>query len=116
MAVSAGREYRSTDSIYPVDRFIYNAKLIAKALLILEKMWKSSCESDLAAYMILIRSLCNAQKADIALEFYKEMVHKEMGLDMSLYELLLTCLAGCGDIIGVQLVVDDMIRHSHIAE
>ena len=64
--------------------------------------------------MILIRSLCNAQKADIALEFYKEMVHKEIGLDMSLYELLLICLAGCGDIVGVQLVADDMIRRSQI--
>ncbi|KAL6342931.1 hypothetical protein AAG906_016951 [Vitis piasezkii] len=73
-------------------------------------MWKSGCEPDVATYMILIRSLCNAQKADIALEFYKEMVHKEMGLDMSLYELLLICLAGCGDIVGVQLVANDMIR------
>ncbi|KAL6336189.1 hypothetical protein AAG906_011071 [Vitis piasezkii] len=92
------------------------AKLIGKALLILEKMWKSGCEPDVAAYMILIRSLCNAQKADIALEFYKEMVHKDMGLDMSLYELLLICLAGCGDIVGVQLVADDMIRSSQIPE
>ena len=39
-----------------------------------------------------------------------------MGLDMSLYELLLTCLAGSGDIAGVQLVADDMIRRSQIPE
>ena len=77
-------------------------------------MWKSGCEPDVATYMILICSLRNAQKADIALEFYKEMVHKEIGLDMSLYELLLICLAGCGDIVGVQLVADDMIRRSQI--
>ena len=66
--------------------------------------------------MILIRSLCNAQKVDITLEFYKKMVYKEMGLDMSLYEMLLTCLGGCGDIVGVQLVADDMIKRSQIVE
>ncbi|KAJ9685257.1 hypothetical protein PVL29_017331 [Vitis rotundifolia] len=109
MIVSTGREYG-------LIVHYGKAKLIGKALLIIEKMWKSSCELDVAAYMILIRSLYNAQKTDIGLEFYKEMVHKEMRLDMSLYELLLTCLAGCGDIAGVQLVADDMIRRSQILE
>ncbi|KAJ9673096.1 hypothetical protein PVL29_026396 [Vitis rotundifolia] len=100
MAVSTGREHGST--CQPLQN---NAKLIGNDLLILEKKWKSSCEPNVAAYMILIRSLCNAQKADIALEFYKKM-----------YELLLTCLAGYGDIVGVQLVANDMIRHSQIHE
>lgn len=92
------------------------AKLIGKALMILEKMRKSGFEPDGVTYMNLMRSLCNAQKADIALEFYKEMVHKEMRLNMSLYKQLLTCLAISGDIAGVRLVADDMIRGSQLPE
>lgn len=92
------------------------AKLIGKALLILEKMRKCGCEPDAVACKILIRSLCNAQKTDVALEFYKEMVHNEMQLDMSLYKLLLTCLARSGDIAGFQLVADGMIKGSQIPE
>ncbi|KAA8516832.1 hypothetical protein F0562_017350 [Nyssa sinensis] len=92
------------------------ANLIGKALLIFEKMRKSGFEPDEAAYKLMVRLLCIARKAEIAMEFYKEMVHKHMGLDMNLYKLLLNSLVVSGDIASVHLVADDMIQISQIPE
>lgn len=92
------------------------AKLIGKALLIFEKMKKLGIEPDAVVYKLMLRLLCFAGKADIAMEFYKEMVNKEMGVDVNLYRLLFTCLAKCGDINLVHLVADDMIKISQIPE
>uniref|UniRef100_A0A2N9H617 Pentacotripeptide-repeat region of PRORP domain-containing protein n=1 Tax=Fagus sylvatica TaxID=28930 RepID=A0A2N9H617_FAGSY len=87
-----------------------NAKLISKALLVFNNMRKCGCEPDSHVYMKMIRALCAAGKDDIAMEFYKEMVQKEMGIDMSLYKMLMNCLARSGDIAAVHSVADDMMR------
>ena len=50
------------------------------------------------------------------MEFYKEMAQKNIGLDMNLYKMLLSCVARSGDAAGVCLVVDDMIKVSQIPE
>uniref|UniRef100_A0A2N9HKL7 Pentacotripeptide-repeat region of PRORP domain-containing protein n=1 Tax=Fagus sylvatica TaxID=28930 RepID=A0A2N9HKL7_FAGSY len=78
-----------------------NAKLISKALLVFNNMRKCGCEPDSHVYMKMIRALCAAGKDDIAMEFYKEMVQKEMGIDMSLYKMLMNCVARSGDIAAV---------------
>ncbi|KAJ8446849.1 hypothetical protein Cgig2_016159 [Carnegiea gigantea] len=49
-------------------------------------------------------------KAEIALEFYKEMVRNDMVPNIKVYTLLLNCLADYGDIDGVYLVTDNMIQ------
>uniref|UniRef100_A0A2N9GLK7 Pentacotripeptide-repeat region of PRORP domain-containing protein n=1 Tax=Fagus sylvatica TaxID=28930 RepID=A0A2N9GLK7_FAGSY len=87
-----------------------NAKLISKALLVFNNMRKCGCEPDSHVYMKMIRALCAAGKDDIAMEFYKEMVQKEMGIDMSLYKVLMNCVARSGDIAAVHSVADDMMR------
>ena len=87
-----------------------NAKLISKALLVFNNMRKCGCEPDSHVYMKMICALCAAGKDDIAMEFYKEMVQKEMGIDMSLYKMLMNCLARSGDIAAVHSVADDMMR------
>uniref|UniRef100_A0A2N9FZR3 Pentacotripeptide-repeat region of PRORP domain-containing protein n=1 Tax=Fagus sylvatica TaxID=28930 RepID=A0A2N9FZR3_FAGSY len=87
-----------------------NAKLISKALLVFNNMRKCGCEPDSHVYMKMIRALCAAGKDDIAMEFYKEMVQKEMGIDMSLYKMLMNCVARSGDIAAVHSVADDMMR------
>ena len=73
-------------------------------------MRKCGCEPDSHVYMKMIRALCAAGKDDIAMEFYKEMVQKEMGIDMSLYKMLMNCVARSGDIAAVHSVADDMMR------
>ncbi|XP_074321227.1 putative pentatricopeptide repeat-containing protein At5g06400, mitochondrial [Silene latifolia] len=92
------------------------AKMVGKALSLFEKMRKSGIELDVEAYRILIQILCQFRKGEIALEFYKEMVQKGFELHSWLYPQLLKCLADCGDVDGVYLVVDDMISVSHIPE
>lgn len=91
-------------------------KLVGKALLIFEKMRRSGFEPDSEAYRLMIQLLCQSRKGEIALEFYKEMVQKDLGVDIKLYRLLLNFLAGCGDVNGVYLVANDMIKLSHIPE
>lgn len=92
------------------------AKLIGKALLVFEKMRKCGFEPDAVAYKVLVRSLCNAGKGDIALEFYKEMAQKEMVLDLSLYKIVMNCAAKLGDVDAVLSIADDMVRISQIPE
>lgn len=92
------------------------AKLIGKALLVFEKMKKCGCEPDAVAYKVLVRSLCDAGKGDIVLEFYKEMAQKEMVLELSLYKMVMNCAAKLGDVDAVLSIADDMIRISQIPE
>lgn len=90
------------------------AKLVGQALLAFEEMKKTGLEPDLAAYRVMIRSLCLAKRAEIAVELYKEVISKDMTLDLNLHKLLLNCLAGSGDIVSVHLVADNMIKFSQI--
>ncbi|PON42074.1 Tetratricopeptide-like helical domain containing protein [Parasponia andersonii] len=92
------------------------AKLIGKALLVYDKMIKSGMEPDGMVYKMMIQSLCSAGKAEIAMEFYKEMAQKDIGLNLSLYKMLLSCVARSGDAAGVHLVADDMIKVSEIPD
>ncbi|GFZ09259.1 pentatricopeptide repeat (PPR) superfamily protein [Actinidia rufa] len=92
------------------------AKLIGKALLIFEKMRKSGVEPDVVVNKQMLCLLCRAGKADIAMEFYKEMVHKDIGMNLTLYKLLLKCLVQSGDIAATYLVLEDMIKISEIRE
>ncbi|XP_031279869.1 putative pentatricopeptide repeat-containing protein At5g06400, mitochondrial [Pistacia vera] len=92
------------------------AKLIGKALLVFDNMKKCGFEPDVSAYKIMIRSLCNAGKGDIALEFYKEVAQKEMLLDLNLYKMVMNCAARLGDVDVVHSVANDMIKISQIPE
>ncbi|XWS66584.1 hypothetical protein CRYUN_Cryun05aG0212200 [Craigia yunnanensis] len=92
------------------------SKLIGKALEVFENMKKYGCEPDEVAYRMMIRALCNAQKGDIAIEFYKEMVEKEMSLDLNLCKMLLNIVANSGENAAVHLVADNMMRVSQVPE
>ncbi|PIN05261.1 hypothetical protein CDL12_22201 [Handroanthus impetiginosus] len=92
------------------------AKMIGKALFVFDEMKKAGFEPDAIAYRIMLDSLCNARKADLALEFYKDMVHNEVNLDLGLYKRLLKCFALYGDVSSVRLVGENMIKFSEISE
>ncbi|XVE96248.1 hypothetical protein REPUB_Repub02eG0205100 [Reevesia pubescens] len=92
------------------------SKLIGKALEVFENMKKYGCEPDEIAYKVMVHALCNAEKGDIAIEFFKEMVEKEMSLDLNLYKMLLICVAKSEDNAAVHLVADKMMRVSQIPE
>lgn len=92
------------------------AKLIGKALLVFDNMKKCGCEPDAAAYKMMIRSLCNAGKRDIALEFYKEAAQKNIMLDLNLYKMVMNSAAKLGDVDVVHSVADDMLKNSQIPE
>ncbi|XP_004303385.1 PREDICTED: putative pentatricopeptide repeat-containing protein At5g06400, mitochondrial [Fragaria vesca subsp. vesca] len=93
------------------------AKLVGRALLVYEKMKKFGFEPDAVVFRIMITALCAAGKADVAMEFYKEMVQKDIGLDIKMYKLLLNSIARYEDTAAaVGLVSDNMIRVSQIPE
>lgn len=92
------------------------AKLIGKALLVFENMRRSGVEPDAIACRIMLHSLCDAGRSDLALEFYKDMAHKEMKLDVALHKKLLKCFAMSGDVTAVYLVGENMIKLSEIPE
>ncbi|XP_020535676.1 putative pentatricopeptide repeat-containing protein At5g06400, mitochondrial isoform X2 [Jatropha curcas] len=91
-------------------------KLIGKALLFFEKMKKSGFEPDEKIYKIMVHLLCEGGKGEIALELYKEMIQRDMKLDLSSYKVLLNSMAKLGDVGAVNLIADDMIRVSQISE
>ncbi|KAF7804213.1 putative pentatricopeptide repeat-containing protein [Senna tora] len=92
------------------------SRRISKALLAFENMKKSGCEPDAIAYKAIISSLCIAGKGEIALEFYKDMVQKDMVLDIRVYKMLINCMARSGDIAAVRSVGNDMIKFSLLPE
>lgn len=87
-----------------------NSKLISKALLVFNNMRKCGCEPDVQVYKKMMRALCAAGKDDIAIEFYKEMVKKEMVIDMNLYKMIMNCFARLGDMGAIHSVAEDMMR------
>ncbi|RYR71483.1 hypothetical protein Ahy_A02g005741 isoform A [Arachis hypogaea] len=87
-------------------------KQISKLLLAFENMKKFGCEPDEVAYRAMIRSLCSCGKGDIAMEFYKDMVQKDMVLDLRLYKLLMNSMARVGDVAAVHFLGNDM---THLA-
>ncbi|KAG6438219.1 hypothetical protein SASPL_103156 [Salvia splendens] len=56
------------------------------------------------------RAVCNARKADIALEFYEDMVRNEVKLDVDLCIQLMKCFALCGNIDAARSVGENMIK------
>lgn len=92
------------------------AKSVVKALLVFDKMRKSGFEPDVKAYRTMVRLLLDAGKGDIAFEFYKEMVGKEMVLDYNLYRMVLNYVAGLGNIDDIHFVISNMITIGKIPE
>ncbi|CAM8925179.1 unnamed protein product [Rhodiola kirilowii] len=88
----------------------------AKALSTFEEMKRAGCEPDVFSYRTTIHVLCASQKFEIAKEFYKEMTEKGFEMEMSTYRLLMNGLAESGDVAGVHMVADDMVRISQIAK
>ncbi|CAM8922727.1 unnamed protein product [Rhodiola kirilowii] len=91
-------------------------KAFAKALSTFEEMKRAGCEPDVFSYRTMIHVLCASQKFEIAKEFYKEMTEKGFEMEMSTYRLLMNGLAESGDVAGVHMVADDMVRISQIAK
>ncbi|KAL5999270.1 hypothetical protein ACLOJK_040720 [Asimina triloba] len=91
-------------------------KMIGSALSAFEEMRKSGCEPDEAAYRSIINALCNVEKAELAMEFYKEMVLKNINIDMKLYGILMCCLSVAGDKKSIRKIGDDMMKISEIPE
>ncbi|KAK8633147.1 hypothetical protein V6N13_014001 [Hibiscus sabdariffa] len=81
------------------------SKLIGTALEVFENMKKYGFEPDTVTYTMMVRALCNAEKGDLALEFYKEMVEREMNLDSNSFEMPLNCVVKSGVNDAVHLVV-----------
>ncbi|XP_077225881.1 pentatricopeptide repeat (PPR) superfamily protein [Tasmannia lanceolata] len=92
------------------------SKLIGEALVVFDKMRQSGFEPDEAAYKSMVHALCNVGKSELAMEFYKEMVSKNFGIDMKLYKMLMSCLLRSGDVESVRMVGDDMMRIVGIPE
>ncbi|XP_028801369.1 putative pentatricopeptide repeat-containing protein At5g06400, mitochondrial [Neltuma alba] len=92
------------------------ANRISEALLAFKNMKKSGCEPDATAYKAIISSLCTAGKGELALEFYKDTVDKDLVLDIGVYKMLMNCMARLGDIMAVRLVGNDMTRLSLLSE
>ncbi|KAJ1426677.1 Tetratricopeptide-like helical domain superfamily [Sesbania bispinosa] len=80
------------------------AKKISEALSAFEIMNRCGCLPDEVSYRAVIHSLCSAWKGDIAMEFYKDMIQKDMVLDVRLYKLLMNYMAKSGDVAAVSLL------------
>ncbi|KAL2326629.1 hypothetical protein Fmac_025687 [Flemingia macrophylla] len=91
-------------------------KKIGEALLAFENMKRCGCEPDAVTYGAVIRSLCGSGKGDIAMEFYSEMIKKDMVLDVRLYKLIMNCMARSGDVAAVNVLGNNMIRLSAMPE
>ncbi|KAL0324854.1 UNVERIFIED_CONTAM: putative pentatricopeptide repeat-containing protein, mitochondrial [Sesamum radiatum] len=89
------------------------AKLIGKALLMFEEMKTAGVRPDAIAYREMLRVLCNAGKADLALEFYKDMVHNEnknIILDTGIFETLVKGLCSRDRIADAMEILEIMKR------
>ncbi|KAF9603288.1 hypothetical protein IFM89_034637 [Coptis chinensis] len=71
---------------------------------------------DGTLYEVIVYALCNAGKGDIVMKFYKEMVCKNIEVDMNLYNVLMNCLSRSGNILDVRLVGEDMINVSQVPQ
>ncbi|KAF9615179.1 hypothetical protein IFM89_022279 [Coptis chinensis] len=91
-------------------------KLIGKTLMLFERMRKCGCEPDGTLYEVIVYALCNAGKGDIAMEVYKEIVCKNIEVDMNLYKVLMNCLSRSGNILDVRLVGEDMMNVSQVPQ
>ncbi|XP_020591746.1 putative pentatricopeptide repeat-containing protein At5g06400, mitochondrial [Phalaenopsis equestris] len=93
-----------------------NAKKIGKALWTFEEMRKSGCKIDNSVYEAILRGLFSTRKAELAFEFYKEMVLKKLKVDIKIYAMLMDCLSIAGDIGNVRLVAEDMMKIAELPE
>ncbi|KAL6906129.1 hypothetical protein ACP4OV_003730 [Aristida adscensionis] len=87
------------------------AKQIGKMLSAFEALRKSGSVSiDSRAYRTILHALCNAEKPELALEFYKDMP-KNMEVGSDILRLLMRCLATSDNTAeAVYFVRDDMIK------
>jgi len=88
-----------------------NAGHIGKMLSTFEAMRKSgSIEIDSKVYRKVLHALCNAQKPELALEFYKDMP-RNMEVGTGTLRLLMCCLATSNNAAdAVCSIRDDMIK------
>ncbi|XP_073006272.1 putative pentatricopeptide repeat-containing protein At5g06400, mitochondrial [Typha latifolia] len=89
---------------------------VGKTLRTFDLMKKSGCELDSRVYKTILRALCNARKSELAMEFYKEMVSKNMPVDVHQYQMLMSCLVRSDDTESIRLVRDDMIEIAMVSE
>lgn len=89
---------------------------VGKALSTFQCMKKSACEPDYLVYKEILFVLCNAEKPELAMEFYKEMVSKNMALNLGLFQMLLNCLVGLDNQECIRAVRDDMTKSVDISE
>ncbi|KAK7268127.1 hypothetical protein RIF29_20814 [Crotalaria pallida] len=91
-------------------------KKISEVLVAFENMKRCGFEPDAVSYREIIRALCTSGKGDIAMEFYKDMVGKDMVLNVKVYKMLMNCVARSGDVAAVSLLGNDMVRLSLLPE
>jgi pentatricopeptide repeat protein len=89
---------------------------VGKALRTFQSMKKLGCDPDYLVYKEILCALCNAEKPELAIEFYKEMLSKNMTLNLRLFQMLLTCLVGLDNKEYVQAVRDDMTKAMDFSE
>lgn len=93
------------------------ARKISKALSAFEEMKQLGCELDGWVYDAVLRALVAAGKTELAMEYYKEMVSRNVEVvDVNLYELLMICFSRLGDIAAARTVGDDMIKSTNVSE
>ncbi|KAJ4821580.1 Pentatricopeptide repeat (PPR) superfamily protein [Rhynchospora pubera] len=93
-----------------------NTGRVGKALSTFQSMKKSGCEPDYQVYKVILSALCYAEKPELALEFYKEMVSKNMALNLRLFQMLLNCLVELDDKECIQPVRDDLTKAMNFSE
>lgn len=93
-------------------RHFGRGKKIGRALWAFEQTKKCRSGPDKMAYASIIHALCQAGKAEMAVEFYREMAAGGMVADGDLYQALMTALAASGDVATARLIGEDMARAS----
>ncbi|KAF3334773.1 putative pentatricopeptide repeat-containing protein [Carex littledalei] len=89
---------------------------VGKALCTFQSMKISGCEPDYLVYKEILLALCNAEKPELAMEFYKEMVSKNMTLNLGLFQMLVNCLVGLDNKEYIGSFRDDMTKAMGFSE
>ncbi|CAA7394713.1 unnamed protein product [Spirodela intermedia] len=89
---------------------------VGRALWAFEQTKKCRSGPDKMAYGSIIRALCDAGKAEMAVEFYREMAGGGMfPVCGDLYQALMTALAASGDVTTARSIGEDMAKASDAA-
>ncbi|XP_078168878.1 pentatricopeptide repeat (PPR) superfamily protein [Carex rostrata] len=89
---------------------------VGKALCTFQSMKISGCKPDYLVYKEILLALCNAEKPELAMEFYKEMVSKNMTLNLGLFQMLVNSLVGLDNKEYIGSVRDDMTKAMGFSE